>query len=302
MSIIRTVLGDIDPINLGFTLLHEHLLTAPPGESDPDLEMPSLDAAIEELRAYHALGGSALVEMTPRDYGRNAEGEAEVSRASGVHVIAVTGFIKGEFAEAIVEPLTIQAIAEEMIHDIQQGFGTSPVRAGVIKAGSSKNRLTPNEEKVFRAAAIAHRETGAPISTHTEAGTMALEQISLLRAEGVLPSSILIGHCDRNLEWDYHLAIASTGVYMGYDQFSKTKYNSDEERVAFITRMISAGHRDQLCISGDLARQSNWRSYGGSPGLAHIPQTVVPMLRNAGLNDDHLDALFKHTPARFLAF
>lgn len=302
MPIIRTVRGDIPPHELGFTLLHEHLITTPPAESDPDLEMPSVDAAVEELKKFRALGGGGLVEMTTRDYGRHPNEMREASERSGVHVIATTGFIKGAFAEAIVEKLTVNQIVDEMIRDICEGFEGTNIRAGVIKAGSSKDKITPNEEKVLRAAARAHRETGAPISTHTEAGTMALEQVALFKSEGVKPERILIGHCDRKLEWDYHVQIAATGVHLGYDQFSKHKYYPDAERVAFIARMVQLGYRDQITISGDLARKSNWTSYGGAPGLAHIPQTVLPMLREAGLTDDDIEAIFVRTPARLLAF
>ena len=88
----------------------------------------------------------------------------------------------------------------------------------------------------------AQLETGALISTHTEAGTMVLEQIKLLTDNGIAPDRILIGHLDRRLDVDYHLRIADTGVYMGFDQIGKTKYASEADRIAMLRCLIDRGH------------------------------------------------------------
>lgn len=305
MPVIRTVTGDIDPQALGFTYLHEHLIgaeTKPDG--DFDLTLDDESAAIAELRLFYEAGGRGVVEMTPKDHSRNPEALKRISEASGVHVIGVTGFIKAASAQPFVEGKTIHQLADEMIRDVSEGIDDTGIRAGVIKAGSSKNQIKPIEENVFRAAAIAHRETGAPISTHTEGGTMALEQIELLRSEGVAPERMLIGHLDRHMNWDTHLAVAKTGVYFGYDQFSKSKYYPDELRVEFILKMVQPGFRDQLALSGDLARRSNFPSYGfnDAPGYTHIILRVVPMLLAAGLTQADVDAIFVGNPARLLAF
>lgn len=268
--------------------------------SDPDLNIDSETAAIEELRHFRTAGGRALVEMTTRDYARDLQALRRISQASGVHVIAATGFNKGAHCDALVEGRSIGELADEMIREVQEGV--EGIRAGVIKAGSSKDRITPNEEKVFRAAARAQRETGAPISTHTEAGTMALEQVRLLTSEGVAPERILIGHMDRKLDWDYHLAVANTGVTLGYDQFSKEKYYPDSLRVEMVCRMVKAGFGKQLALSGDMARRSYWTSYGGGPGLTFILWRILPWLREAGLTQEDIDELLLHTPRRLLQF
>ncbi|MCU0514715.1 MAG: phosphotriesterase-related protein [Anaerolineae bacterium] len=305
MPVIRTVCGDIAPDRLGFTYLHEHLIggALKPG-SDPDLTLDQPEAAAAELRVFAAAGGGALVEMSPVDYGRNPLALRRLSEATGVHIITVTGFIKGTSMEPFVADRSLNQIADRMIAEVLEGIDATGIRAGVIKAGSSKDSITPTEEKVLRAAARAHRETGAPISTHTEAGTMALEQIALLRSEGVPPERMLIGHLDRRLDWEYHLAVARTGAHFGYDQFGKTKYAPDATRVDFVARLVQAGFRDQLALSGDLARRSNFPAYGfpDAPGYAHLIQRVVPLLHQAGLSQADVDALFITTPARLLAF
>jgi predicted metal-dependent phosphotriesterase family hydrolase len=216
MSIIRTVTGDIDPSQLGMTLMHEHVLTMPPASvKDRDLELSDEGIMTRELHHLHAAGGRALVEMSPADYGRSPQGLKRLSEASGVHIIAVTGWIKEAGYTQWSTERTKKQLAAEMIADIQVGMDGTPIKAGVIKAGSSKNIITDEEKKVFRAAAIAHHATGASVSTHTEGGTMGLEQVALLKDGGVPVEHILIGHCDRNLDWDYHLALAQREILSG---------------------------------------------------------------------------------------
>jgi 5-phospho-D-xylono-1,4-lactonase len=298
---IRTVRGDIQPQLLGVTYPHEHLLTFPPANvTDPDLKMDSEYAAVAELSAFCAAGGSALVEMTTRDYGQAPQAMRRVSERSGAHVICTTGFIKETFSKPLVEGRSVRELADEMIRDVEQGIDGSDVRAGVIKAGSSLNQITPLEENVFRAAALAHKATGAPISTHTEAGTMALEQVALLHSGGVSPERVLIGHMDRLLDWDYHLAVARTGVILGFDQISKEKYFPDSQRVEFIARLVQEGFGKQIILSGDLARKSYWKSYGGEPGLTYILEQFVPLLKQQGLDQAAVDEILIHTPARLL--
>lgn len=304
MRFIRTVLGDIDPTELGVCYPHEHVLCSPPATvKDRDLEMASESAAIQELTWFHQAGGRGLVELSPADYGRNAPGLARVSQATGVHIVCVTGHHKTAFSGPWVHDKSIDELADRFARDVTEGVDGTSIKAGAIKAASSLDVITPDEEKVFRAAARAQRVTGAPITTHTEAGTLGLEQIQLLSAEGVRPDRILIGHVDRKLEWDYHVAMLKTGVTLSYDQINKEKYVPDRQRVEFIVQLVKAGFGKQLVLAGDLARKSYWPSYntGGGPGLTYILWRFVPWLRSEGLSEDAIQDLLVNNPARVLS-
>ena len=303
MPFIRTVTGDIAPDQLGRTALHEHLIGHPllAGE-DPDFVLDSEAAAIRELRYFMEAGGRSVVEMSPVDYGRDVQALRRISEASGVQIVTVAGYIKGKSADALVRDLNVTQIADSLIRDVSEGIDGTGIRAGVLKAGTSLNRITPNEEKIIEAVALAQRETGALISTHTEAGTLALEQVERFTALGVPVERLLIGHLDRNLNWDYHLALANTGVTFGYDQFGKEKYAPDFQRIDFVVRMVQAGFRDQLALSMDTARRSGFTSYGGGPGFTFLWWRIVPWLRESGLTSEDIEAIFVRTPARLLAF
>lgn len=311
--IVRTVLGDVEPAELGLTLGHDHLLAYPPPEvSDPDLRLDDPQAAVRELERLKAAGGGAVVEMTTVDYGRDAGALAAVSRASGVHVVAATGFNKGKFADRLTAGRSAGEIAAWMVAEVREGVrpfapeqphaeGPGP-RAGLIKASSSLDGASPHERKVFAAAVEAHRATGAPISTHTEKGTWALEQAALFLEGGVEPQKVLIGHLDLKPDLSYLLEVAASGVNLGLDQFGKEKYLPDAARLELVLGLVEAGHARQILLGGDMARRSYFKSYGGGPGLEHLPRTVAPMLLGAGLSPEQLDDLLRHNPRRWLAF
>ena len=189
-----------------------------------------------------------------------------------------------------------------MIRDLTEGIGDTGVCAGVIKAASSLNTITPAEEKVFRAAALAHRETGALITTHTEMGTMALEQIALLRSEGVAPERMLIGHLDHKPALEYLRAVAKTGANLGFDQIGKEKYHPDSLRIELILALVAEGFGSQITLAGDLARKSYWPAYGQwcGPGLTYILWRFLPWLHERGLDAHQITTMLVETPARLL--
>lgn len=314
MNIIRTVLGDVPASSMnGVILGHDHLYTVPPSDvTDPDLRMDSEDAAIRELEGFRRVGGAAVVDMTTVDYGRDGAALARVSRASGVGVVAATGFNKGVFADRLTVAQDVTRLAEWMTREVTTGLerfsSEQPhmerapgVRAGLIKASSGLGGANPNEQRVFEAAIRAHLATGAPIGTHTEKGTWALEQAALLTRSGVNPARVLIGHLDLKPELPYLLEVAATGARLGFDQFGKEKYLPDAIRVELIAALCEAGHAQQIIIGGDMARRSYFAAYGGAPGLVHVPTTVRAMLETT-LSGPHLELVLAENARAWLGF
>ncbi len=295
---VMTALGPIAPGALGLTLHHEHVIAKPMdvGAADPDLLLDSTDAAVAELEDAFFLGLRGIVDMTPADYGRDPDAILWVAQRVPVHVIVVTGHHKHLHAAPWVGESSVAEIATQSIDEIRNGIGGTTMRAGVIKAGTSLNEITAVEERVLRAAAQAHLATGAPISTHTDKGTMALEQIAILRAEGVSPDRVIIGHLDFALDEDYLLRVLDTGAFVSFDQISKTKYASDEARAAMLAKLASRGHLGQLLISGDLARKSYWLAYDGGPGFRYLIESFPVTLMEAGLSASDVRTILVDNP------
>ena len=310
---IRTVSGDIPADQLGVTYAHEHLISTPPpwmAAKDPDLVILDKDAALAEARMFRAAGGVSMFEATAWDYGRDAAALREIAEATGVQIIACAGFNKGLWFEDRAGDWTIEQYEELMVREATEGIDDTGVKGGVIKFGTGYNSISPAEERVARAAARAHRRTGAPLHSHTEAGTMALEQVELMREEGVDVRRLAIAHLTRNVDPWYHRQVAATGVFLSFDQLSKVKYGPESGRVDALIALIEAGHLEQLLLGGDLARKSDLYAYERGPGLRFVLDTWVPRLRSELAERDYTSArieelvetLLVSNPRRYFAW
>src|SRR5574341_2514181 len=102
MARIQTVLGDIDPKELGPALIHEHTFLGWGGwQSDPRVEFDReaqllrLGTELKETRERFGLTG--FVDAAPADLGRDVSFEQEMARISGVHIVAATGMYRAGF-------------------------------------------------------------------------------------------------------------------------------------------------------------------------------------------------------------
>jgi predicted metal-dependent phosphotriesterase family hydrolase len=306
-GLVRTVAGDVAPEALGPTYGHEHLLTRPAGEQvrdDPDLVLDDEQRTAVELRTFVQAGGRALVEATTVELGRDPAGLRRLARRTGVHVVAATGHVCEQYWRGALdlEAKPERALVFGFVRDLTVGMDGTDVRAGVIKVGSSLDRVTDPEARVIRAAGAAQRETGAPITTHTTAGTAAMAQVRALERAGADLSHVCIGHLDRRLVWTDHLELARTGVFLGYDCVGKEQYQPDADRVRFILRLVEAGHGRQVLLAGDMARRRYLGAWGGGPGYGFILREFLPRLRAAGLDDADARTLVVANPASFLTW
>lgn len=256
---VRTVLGDVPPDQLGRTHGHEHVLFLPAERFGPDLRRTEEDLAIEELTAFRRAGGTGLIDATVAELGRDPGALHRIAEATGVAVVAATGHTAEEWWREGADPrqTTEEQLEELIMADLTVGFGGTGIRAGVMKVGTSLDRITDAEAKVIRAAARVQRATGAPITTHTTAGTHAAEQLAALESAGADPTRVCVGHLDRRLDWDVHTHLARRGAFLGYDQVSKEKYLPDRERARFVARLVAEGLGDHILLGSDLARRSD---------------------------------------------
>jgi len=305
---VHTVLGEIDASEVGRCYPHEHLLTMPGPHllnGTDDMVLDSLEKSAAELGLFKQAGGGTIVEVSCSEYGRDGAGLAEVSRRSGVHVVAATGHIMEGYWRGVIDlsDRTVASLVDEMVHDLTEGFPEAPdVRARIIKVGTSRDAPHPDEVKMLTAAAIVQRDLGVPITTHTTKGTIPLEQIRIFEEAGADLSKVCIGHQDLKLDYDQHLDVVKAGCFIGYDSISKEHYGPDATRVEYIKRLVEAGYGDRVLLAGDIARKSYLTSYGGGPGFTYILWRFVPWLWQAGVSREATDRMLIDNPARLLAW
>lgn len=318
--LIRTVLGDIDATQLGVCYAHEHLIIERSYTTQlvPDLLLNSVELACQELSELYALGGRALIDTMPCDSGRNVLKLAEISRRTGLHIVCPTGLHLEKYYPAghWRERLSAEELAELFIADIQEGIDANdyggpvlqrtPHRAGLIKVASGGDQLSPHEQKIFTAAALTHRATGAPILTHTQEGRAAVEQVQFLARLGVPPDKITLSHTDRHPDVAYHRAILQTGARVEYDGAFRWKAEQEPGKrnptLDLLVALFAAGLGEQIMLGMDAARYTYWESYGGQPGMTYLLKTFVPQLRAAGFTEADIEMLFVQNPQRAFSF
>jgi predicted metal-dependent phosphotriesterase family hydrolase len=305
-SLITTVKGSISPDEAGFTLCHEHLLCDLwPLFPSYDNILDDENLAVEELQLFKEAGGVTLVDCTSIGLGRNPEALGRISEATGVHIIMGTGWYREEVYPPAIYEQSTNELAAFMVKEIRQGVAGTGIRAGMIgEIGTERYHITPAQERVFRAAARAQRKTGVSIWTHTtHFGELALEQIELLREEGVSTDRIVISHLGDRLQSDRFEAIAKEGVYLSIDNigYAGEGYPDDDARARNILKLIAAGHLERIMLSLDICTKSHLRAYRGK-GYAYLQQSFLPRLTALGATEEQVYFLTKANPKRALAF
>jgi predicted metal-dependent phosphotriesterase family hydrolase len=315
MTFVRTVLGDVDPGVLGITYAHEHLVIdgGRPVELSPDFLLADVDRLAAELADAAAAGLNTAIDAMPADCGRNPRKLAELSRRSGVNLVAATGLHHQKFYGPSHWSLRASEdeLADLFVADVDEGIDErdyggpiirrTDIRAGIVKVGGSQGGPSTRDMPVFRAAAAAHMRTGVPIHTHCEAGTGALEQVRLLVDAGVPAARISLSHVDKVVDRGYHRELFATGAFAVYDQAFRWG-DAPNGTVTLLEWAVEDGHAGQVMLGMDAARQGYYRSFGGSPGLAYLLRDFGDQLDACGIGPEIRHALFVDNPARAFAF
>jgi phosphotriesterase-related protein len=318
MRTVQTVTGPCPAEDLGTTLMHEHLMIGWPGwEAEQSLDRAARrefgKRCVDRMAELRELGLRTLLDPCPIDLGRDVELMAEVAAATGVRIVCATGLYKEDqgatayFKFRMQFGDAVQEMTDVFVRELSEGIGPTGIRAGVIKVATGKGQITPYEETVLRAAARAHRATGAPITTHTEDGTMGLQQLDILCGEGVAASAVVVGHSCGSSDLHYHLGMLDRGAYLGFDRFGLELIHPDRERLAALIGLLGVGFERQLVLSHDSVWCWRGRAATLPPGLmpnwqpTYVLQTVVPRLREAGVAEEKIQAMLVDNPRRYFA-
>ncbi len=313
MTIINSVLGPLDTANLGFTLMHEHIMFAPAGvyQDYPELLGANLmERVIDTLKKAKEGGVDTIVDTTTLDLGRNIDLLVEASRRSGVNIIATTGWwldIPRYFVGVSIDQFT-----ELFTREIEQGISGTNIKAGMLKSASDIEGVTPGAEIMLRAVARAHLKTGVPIMLHSYSpGRVGQQQLAVLKEEGVDFKRIKIDHSNDTTDVEYLIWLLEQGCYLGMDRYPGRNV-SPLARTKTMKALIDAGYTERLCPSHDfgilvvdvaLAKiygiSIEERRKGNPYGFLYIKKVVFPQLREMGVSEKIINSLCIDGPRNF---
>ncbi|MFT5222506.1 MAG: phosphotriesterase-related protein [Glaciecola sp.] len=277
-----------------------------------NLQMTDVRLAIEELALYKAAGGETVVDSTSVGLGRDPNGLARVSRATGVNIVMGSGYYARDWHPQGLTELTVDQIRDEVIHDVEIGVGTTGIRAGIIGEIGLSWPVDEVEDRVLRASAQAQVATGAALQIHPgREPESCIDAVKKIVAAGGDPRRTIMSHIDRTIfELDQMKELAATGCVLELDLFGQessyyafnpaARRPNDATRIEWLQALIEAGHGEQLVISQDICQKVYLHRFGG-PGYAHILDNVIPLMRTMGMSEDTITLLTRGNPARLLA-
>ena len=334
---VQTVLGPIDPGDLGPTLMHEHLLCdirhprqRTPEALGPELALDNIwaidygtvkraarnylldapDVAADEVRRMLAAGGRSVVDLSSGGLAPNPLGLVEISRATGAHVVMGAGHYVHDYQDPENATRDAEDFAQEMVDAVEDGAWGTDVRAGIIGEIGCQSPWTVQEQRVLLGALLAQRQTGAAVNVHPGRHPDQPQQVAdFARARGGRMDRIVISHIDRTIFDTERLhRLADAGCVLEWDLFGQESsfypladidMPNDAMRLAAIRGVIARGHLDQVLISHDICYRTRLTRWGGH-GYGHIFANVVPMMRRRGFSDDEIRAIVEDNPRRLL--
>ena len=318
---VNTVLGPIDTSKLGFTLSHEHIIASSAGiwQAWPELfggHETFIATASDRLKRARDEGVNTIIDCTTIDLGRDIRMMQEVSRRSGVQVVASTGVWLDP--SNTLRQRTAEELADFFVREITVGIDGTDIKAGVIKVANG-NMIDMFGDKLLRAAARASRMTGVPITTHTAGPQrMGEKQAAIFEEEGLPPSRVCIGHSD-NSPGDYQMGLVRRGYYLGMDQLPRGGPVAPgtplvgpgaltwQQRYTQIKALVDAGFANRVMLGNDdsLAMTiqptaSNAARIAMNPdGMLFVVRKAIPALKQIGVPDQAIRTMTIDVPKRY---
>lgn len=320
MSQVETVRGPVDTKDLGATLMHEHIFVKNP-ELEQNYPNPEWDEEVvfktaqDGLQTLYAKGISTIVDLTVMGLGRFIPRIQRLAADVDINIIVATGYYTANVLPAYFlrhgpgRTIDVPEPLEQMfIRDITHGIAYTGVKAAIIKVVVDKEGITPDVERVLSAAARAQQETGAPITTHTNAAhRTGLLQQEFFKERGVDLGNVIIGHSGDTTDLDYLKKLIDNGSILGLDRFGMNSILPETDRIDTVVKLIELGFTDRITLSHD----AGYWSINSEPSVRraqspewtheNISDRVLPELRRRGVGEDTIRQIMVGNPARIFA-
>ena len=315
MPHVETTGGSIDVEDLGLTLIHEHFRTTDEATrfQFPHLydEQAEWEAAIADANAVKGHGVRTVVEPSAMFLARDAAFSKRVADESGLNVVLATGIYTYDHLPQPFLNRDEDAVAAIFVHEIENGIQETAVKPAFIKCAADEPGVTPNIEKVHRAAARASQQTGKPIMAHSRpASRTGLEQMRIFGEEGVDPAKVQVAHTGDTDDLDYIEQLLETGCWIGMDRYGLDIFLPTGQRNETVLTLLERGYADRMFLSQDYCSTIDWfapevQAYLKANevpdwSMTFLFERVIPELKERGMTEEQLDQMMVQNPKRWL--
>jgi phosphotriesterase-related protein len=316
LATVETVNGPVDLDELGFTLIHEHFRAT---DEAMRFQFPHLydegaewEAAISDANGVKSHGVRTVVEPSAMFLHRDVTFSKRVADESGLNVVPATGVYTYDHLPQPLGNRSEDEIASIFVHEIENGIQGTDIKAAFIKCAADEPGVTPNVEKIHRAAARASQQTGRPIMAHSRpASGTGLDQMKVFTEEGVDPAKVQIAHTGDTDDLDYIERLLDTGCWIGMDRYGLDIFLPTEQRQKAVLALLEKGHADRMFLSQDWCSTLDWFTAEqeeqikpqAAPkwSMTFLFEEVIPELKERGMTDEQLDQMMVENPKRWLA-
>jgi phosphotriesterase-related protein len=319
MVMVPTVRGPVDVAALGTTLMHEHIfvLTADVQQNYADEwdEEARVADAIARLKQLRSLGVETIVDPTVVGLGRHIPRIARINDQVDINIVVATGIYTYHDVPFFfhsrgpgLDPNLPEPMVDFFVRDLTVGIAGTGIRAGLLKCAIDDEGMNPGVQRVLRAVAGAHQQTGAPIMVHTHPGTKrGLEVAALLRELGVQLSRVQLAHSGDTTDVDHLVELADLGFQLGMDRFGLDTVLATPERLATVVELCRRGYAGSMVLSHDAACYLDWADPAGVARFLpnwhyrYIHEAVLPSLREQGVTEEQITTMLVDNPRRFFS-
>jgi phosphotriesterase-related protein len=316
LATVETVNGPVDLEELGLTLIHEHFRTT---DEAARFQFPHLydeaaewESAMSDAGAIKGHGVETVVEPSAMFLHRDAAFSKRVADESRLNVILATGVYTYDHLPQVLSNRSEDEVAQIFVHEIENGIQGTGIKAAFIKCAADEPGVTPNVEKIHRAAARASQQTGRPIMAHSRpASGTGFEQMRIFNEEGVDPGKVQVAHTGDTDDLEYIERLLDTGCWIGMDRYGLDIFLPTEQRQETVLALLEKGHADRMFLSQDWCSTIDWFTPEMEEQLKPVAapnwsmtflfEQVIPELRERGMTDEQLNQMMVENPKGWLA-
>jgi phosphotriesterase-related protein len=241
---------------------------------------------------------------------RDAAFSRRVAEGSGLNVVLATGIYTYDHLPQALFHRDEDALAAIFVHELENGIQDTGIRPAFIKCVADEPGLTPNVEKVHRAAARASNQTDKPIMAHSRpASGTGQDQMRIFAHEGVEPANVQVAHTGDTDDLDYIERLLDTGCWIGLDRYGLDIFLPTDKRNATLA-LLERGYADRMFLSPDYCSTIDWfplevQEYLKTNevpdwSMTFLFETVIPEVQERGMTDDQLEQMMVANPKAWL--
>jgi phosphotriesterase-related protein len=301
INTIQTVTGPISIDSMGLTLIHEHMLVDFIGADSINADRWNRDSVALKVLPYllevKKHGVRTILDCTPSYLAKDPLLLKSLSEKSGIQILTNTGFygaVGGKYLPDFVQTESAEQLAERWIAEFEIGIEGTGIKPGFVKISVNEaDTLSAIDQKLVRASAITHLNTGLTIASHTGTWRTAVQEVRILQEMGVNPSEFVWVHAQNEADFENYKVAAEMGVWISLDGIGWA-IDPYVERLLFAKENGILGN---VLISHDAGWYDPAKAGGGNfQPFTNIFEKLIPILNGKGFTEKDWDLLLKENP------